>query len=304
MAGKGPLWRAGEAGEVLLYRINRRPIGQETLVVEDIPEDVLDHVYRMLPNGSKTETWSSSGHRIWIVGGVEKDEAEGILTGKLGWVPAEQEVITDYSDEAEDWVVSIESPHGRVVMPFAFDAATRVLAVLRIGRNRANTIAGVFETVLAANERKEDRPSTEWSVEAILDPRDFAEWLESLDVVREVEFVAKLPNPTPDPSFEEVFERMEARDATRFTQNFYSNKSSGLQNIRSDPEFAQAESMAKAGFANLRGTGERNGHKARYNQNERVARDRIEHLPDSWDGMLAILKDFLKKRARQLLNGQ
>jgi hypothetical protein len=146
-----------------------------------------------------------------------------------------------------------------------------------------------------------DRPTTDWSVEPILDPRDFAEWLESMDVVREVEFVAKLPNPTPTAAYEDVFKRMEKRRATRFIENFHSNRVGGLENVQADKDFAQAEAMATEGFATLKGVGERDGRKARYNQNERIRRATIPNLPDSWDEMRRVLTGFLKESARSFL---
>jgi hypothetical protein len=274
------------------------------MLPEEIPDDVLDHFNRMLPNGWKVETMGGGGNRIWISGGVEIDQKGGAVTGKLGWHPAEEEAVTDYDVQAEDWVVSVEAPHGRVVLPFAFDGDTRILAVLRKGRSRATTIGRVFETILRENEFESQKPTTEWSVEPILDPRDFAEWLESMDVVREVEFVAKLPNPTPTAAYEEVFKRMENRRATRLTENFHSNRAGGLKNIQEDDDFTQAEAMATEGFATLRGVGERDGRKTRYNQNERIRRATIPHLPDSWDEMRQVLTGFLKERARGFLGDE
>jgi len=301
MADTQPLWQPGEPGEFLLYRINRRPIGADSMLPEKMPDDALDHFNRVFPNGWRVETKGGGGNRIWRSGGVELDPDARVITGKLGWHPAEEEAVTDYDEIAEDWVVSIEAPHGRVVLPFAFDGDTRILAVLRKGRSRATTIGGVFETILRENECDLEKPTTEWSVEPILDPRDFAEWLNSMDVVREVEFVAKLPNPTPTLAYEDVFGRMRDRGATRLTENFHSNRAGGLQNVQEDDDFRQAEAMASEGFANLRGVGEREGRKTRYNQSERVRRATIPHLPDSWDEMRNVLTSFLKERARGFL---
>jgi len=304
MADAQPLWQPGESGELLLYRVNRRPIGADSMFPEEIPDDVLDHFNRMFPNGWKVETKGGGGNRIWRSGGVEFDHQARVMTGKLGWHPAEEEAVTDYDDQAEDWVVSIEAPHGRVVLPFAFDGDTRILAVLRRGRSRADTIGRVFETILKENECDLERPTTDWSVEPIFDPRDFAQWLESMDVVREVQFVAKLPNPTPTPAYEDVFKRMEDRGATRLIENLHSNQRGGLRDVQEDDDFAQAEKMASEGFATLKGVGEREGRKTRYNQKERVRRATIPHLPDSWGEMRQVLTGFLKERARGLLGDE
>jgi hypothetical protein len=173
MTDAKPLWQPGESGELLLYRVNRRPIGADSMLPEEMPDDALDHFDRVLPNGWKVETKGGGGNRIWRSGGVERNPNARVITGKLGWHPAEEEAVTDYDEQAEDWVTSIEAPHGRVVLPFAFDGDTRILAVLRMGRSRATTIGRVFETILKENECELERPTTDWSVEPILDPRDF-----------------------------------------------------------------------------------------------------------------------------------
>jgi hypothetical protein len=304
MADAKPLWQPGEPGELLLYRVNRRPIGADSMLPEEIPDDVLDHFNRVLPNGWKVETKGGGGNRIWRSGGVERDPGARVITGKLGWHPAEEEAVTDYDEQAEDWVTSIEAPHGRVVLPFAFDGDTRILAVLRMGRSRAATIGRVFETILKENECELERPTTDWSVEPILDPRDFKQWLESMDVVSEVQFVAKLPNPTPNDAYKDVFKRMEERRATRLIENIHSNRAAGLQNVQEDAEFRQAEAMASEGFATLKGVGERDGRKTRYNQNERVRRATINNLPGSWGEMRAVLTGFLKEQARGFLGDE
>jgi len=304
MADAKPLWQPGESGELLLYRVNRRPIGEGSMLPEEIPADVLDHFNRVFPNGWRVVTKGGGGNRIWRSGGVELDREARVVTGKLGWHPAEEEAVTDYDEDAEDWVTSIEAPHGRVVLPFAFDGDTRILAVLRMGRSRAITIGGVFEKILTENECQLMKPTTEWSVEPILDRREFNEWLESMDIVSEVEFVAKLPNPTPNDAYKDVFKRMEDRRATRLIENFHSNRPTGLQNVQDDPEFRQAEAMASEGFATLKGVGERDNRKTRYNQNEKVRRATINDLPGSWEEMRAVLTGFLKEQARGFLGDE
>jgi hypothetical protein len=125
-----------------------------------------------------------------------------------------------------------------------------------------------------------------------------------MDVVSEVQFVAKLPNPTPNDAYKDVFKRMEERRATRLIENIHSNRAAGLQSVQEDAEFRQAEAMASEGFATLKGVGERDGRKTRYNQNERVRRATINNLPDSWGEMRAVLTGFLKEQARGFLGDE
>ena len=236
------------------------------------------------------------------MGGIELDVSDQVLTGKLGWEPIGKEVVTEWSDEDKDWHSSTATPHGGRILPFAFDGSSRVLTVIRDSSSTANTIAHVFEQTLQDNEKELEDPTTEWGVEPILDPRDFEEWLESVDVVGRVTFSARLPNPGPDDAFEDLAERMKKRQATRFTEAFYSEKETGLSGVEEDPDFKQAVEMGRRGFATLSGTGNRGGRQVSYRQNERVARERVEDLPNSWEEMRKVLIEFLKERARRFLD--
>ena len=46
MPDSAPLWFADRPGDFVVYRVNRRPIGEDTLIVEDQPGDVFDHFMR------------------------------------------------------------------------------------------------------------------------------------------------------------------------------------------------------------------------------------------------------------------
>ena len=64
MADAKPLWQPGESGELLLYRVNRRPIGEDSMLPEEIPNDVLDHFNRVFPNGWRVVTQGGGGMSI------------------------------------------------------------------------------------------------------------------------------------------------------------------------------------------------------------------------------------------------
>jgi hypothetical protein len=61
------------------------------MLPEEIPDDALGHFNRVFPNGWRVETQGGGGNRIWISGGVEIDQEAQVITGKLGWHPAEEE---------------------------------------------------------------------------------------------------------------------------------------------------------------------------------------------------------------------
>lgn len=294
-------WFANREGEVVVYRVNRRPLGAETLFPAQQPDDVFDHFTRMLAPG--WEVVSGRGNqRIWRIGGVERDPASQLLTGKLGWVPRGEEVVPEWSAEDKDWLANFAAPHGGRILPFGFDGESRLLAVVRDGTSAPNTIGAVFQKVLRENERELADPTTEWSVEPILDARDFLSWLDALDVVVSVSFTAKLPNPEPRADFADLVQRMERHHATTFTETYKSRRAEGLTGVEDDPDFKQAVAMGTQGFATLRGRGRVDGTITHYGQEEAVASERIEELPSTWEEMRAVLGDLLKNRLRRFLN--
>lgn len=294
-------WFAGRNGEFVLFRVNRRPIGEDTLIPEKMPADVFDHFRRTLAPGYAVVT-GRSHQRSWRVGGIDVAPESKTLTGKLGWVPwNEEEIVPEWDPDEKDWRASVAAPNRGGILPFGFDAETRILSVLRDTSSRPGTLAVVFERILQENEREMAQPTTEWSVEPILDVREFLDWLQAMDVVQFVAFTARLPNPEPRKEFEELAERMAQRRATRFTEQMKSDREGGLTGIAEDRDFRQAVEMARQGFADLRGYGISSGRKNAYSQRQNVARERVDDLPDTWEDMRALLVNSLKTRFRRFL---
>jgi hypothetical protein len=161
----------------------------------------------------------------------------------------------------------------------------------------------VFESILRANERESLEPTTEWSVEPVLDRHSFLDWLNATDVVTLVSFTAKLPNPEPTDDFKELWERIHSTGATQYTENMRSPAERGLHDIDQDPGFKQGMAMGQQGYATLRGQGHHaDGSRTTFHQTKAVASEHIDHLPEDWDEARAMLKYFLKQRLRRFLD--
>lgn len=293
---------AEKPGRVLAFRVNRRPLGEGTLIPESPPQDAFDHFVRMLTPGYEVRTTGRGHDRSWKVGAVEVDDEQRFVMGKLGWHPVDPEIVPTWSEELKDWPPTLAQPV-ETLMPFVFDGDTRLLGVVHDKRSSPNTIAGVFEMILDRNERETSNPTTDWSVEPVLDSRQFIEWLHSQDVVESVAFTAKLPNPEPMPSFEDLYIRMQRAHGTEYTARMRSRREEGLQSIEEDPEFSQAIAMGQQGFAQLQGRGRRQGRKSRYAQSDRVASDIIPSMPANWEELRALLKEFVRARLSRFLLG-
>jgi len=284
----------------MAFRVNRRPIGEGTLLPETMPEDAFDHFTRVLAPGYEVITSGRGHERSWRVGAVETDKAEHFVTGKLGWHRRDPDILPSWSEELKDWPTTVaHSPE--TLMPFALDGETRVLGVVDDKRSAPATLAAVFEKILNENERELHKRTTEWSVEPVLDAREFIDWLNGLDVVESVGFTARLPNPEPKDAFAELTDRMEQAHGTEYTARMKSKREEGLQHVEDDPEFRQAIAMGEQGFARLDGRGRRDGRESRYNQNNAVASENIPKLPESWEDIRAMLKNIVRERFRRFL---
>jgi hypothetical protein len=157
----------------------------------------------------------------------------------------------------------------------------------------------VFEKILRRNEEELEQPTTEWSVEPVLDRRDFLSWLRDADVVTSVSFTARVPNPESKSDFEDLWRRLRDTHATAHTETMRSKREEGLQEVDKDRDFSQAIAMGQEGFATLRGTGYRDGGKTSYSQTEAVASEPVDDLPYSWSDMRALLVAKLKSSLRR-----
>lgn len=291
---------AERSARVLAYRVNRRPIGEGTLLPETIPTDSFDHFVRMLAPGYEVITKGRGKERSWRVGAIEVDAEDRFVTGKLGWHPREPEVVPSWSDELKDWPATLSTP-AETLLPFAYDGEKRVLGVVYDKKSSPKSVAAVFEQILAENERELPQRTTEWSVEPILDSEEFIEWLGSVDIVESVSFTAKLPNPEPSAAFDDLFSRMDQSHATEYTARLKTTRDEGLQHVEEDPEFKQAIAMGQQGFAELEGRGRRDGRDTIYRQGERVAYETIPSLPGDWKALRGLLKQIVRQRLRRFL---
>ena len=153
-------WFASRPGYLLLYRVNRRPLGQGALIEGDMPDDVYEHFARVLKPGYSVIA-GRKHQRVWSIGGIERDDAARTLTGRLGWQPRDEELVRDWFEEEMDWVTVTAGSREHTLIPFGFDGETCLLArASSLFRITDHDRGGVREGTLGEREegaRADDR---------------------------------------------------------------------------------------------------------------------------------------------------
>lgn len=292
-------WFSGRPGTVLLYRVNRRPYPQQSLFADAQPDDVFDHFVEVLLFGEEVET-GRRNKRYWRLGNRRIDETQRILTGQVGWESTSTEAGDQYDPVRREWV-DVVGERGRTARgPFAFDAESRTLAVLKHPTFTERVLPEVFKVLLKRGEEARTYPTTDWDVEPILDTEDFREWLRSVDVVDRVQFVAKLPNPDALEEFGPVWDRMEQHKAKLLREIMEAADSElGLVNLEEDRVVNGFLAMNENGFGYVTADGSRDGHRTRFDQRAKVARRQTDPLPSSWTEVVGMVINYARERRQQ-----
>jgi len=250
------------------------------------PDSVMDHIVEVLLFGKPVVTGRSDRQREWFLGNRHILQDESALTGQIGWQrnDEQQATVSRYVSETQEWRDELE-PAGRSAhAPFVFDGNSRILGALKHSTFSETTVAKVFQDLLREGEQQREWPSTEWSVEPILDERDFLSWLHSVQAVTSIKLVAKLPNPDGLEEFGPVWEEMQARSARLDSLKWVAaNEQVGLQGLEDDPRVRGNLAMGKQGFGYVEARGRRSGNETVYDQREKVAREVIDDLGQTWE---------------------
>src|ERR1035438_9622396 len=280
-----PPWFAGRPGTVLLYRVNRRPLARPTLGGDQEPDSVMEHIIEVLHFGQHVITGPANHQRDWILGNRNILPDRSALTGQGGWQQNDEQQTSRYVPETQEWRDELEPTERAARAPFAFDARTRVLGVLKHSSFSEVTLPRVFQKLLREGEQEREWPSTELSVEPILDERGFLSWLSSVQSVTSITLVAEIPNPDGLEEFGPVWVEMQARRARLIRMKMLAlNDAEGLKGLEHDARVQGNLAMVRQGFGHVEAHGIRNGHETGFDQREKVVREVIDELEPTWDG--------------------
>lgn len=193
-----------------------------------------------------------------------------VLVGQIGWTREDVRTADDYNTDTSEWVDTVDTLAQTARAPFAVDGQTQIVAVVRHPSFAPETVAHVLTLLFNSGERTREHPTTEWEAEALLDEQDFREWLDSIDVLEKLRFVAKLPNPDVLEEFEPIFRRMEQLKAKKITEDIEpQDPEVGLTNVLDDPTSLGYLAMAARAYGYITAKGARAGAEKNYDQRSR-----------------------------------
>ncbi|QYJ04237.1 hypothetical protein KUV85_00720 [Nocardioides panacisoli] len=292
-------WFSGRDTDVLIYRLNRRPLTSDPQLFRRPP--LLEHVEQVLAGGHTALT-GRQFQRKWATG--DRERGDDFMTGLLGWDRQGPEEPEHTYDETNDhWQTERRRRKTSAVAPFAVLVDGHYLGVMRHSSFTPQNVASAMESLLNFGESTRRIPTTEWAVEPVGDESQFLDWLGSLDRLTEVRFVFRQPNPDAEELFARLDQRITSMGADQIEQRITAKgeeASLDVEAVANDDTNRAFLAAAMAAFGYVLGRGYRHGKRATFNQKEAIARERVDPLSSDWqqarDAVLGALRRAAGRR--------
>lgn len=294
-------WFAGRELPVLVYKVNRRPMGGDPQLFEP-PPDVLDHLLGTLRRVRQPVRSGRRFRREWRIGNLAQDSNEGSLTGMIGWSRSGEVLSNVWDEETQEWTDVVVPNELSGVAPFAFLREERLLGVLKHPSFEERTIQWVLTEMLVRGERQSNLPTVNWAVEPVGDPREFEQWLNEAETVAELKFVFERPNPDAEDAFEELFARLDRLEAEKIRETITArDKQAGLnkEGLRADRTTQAFITAAMAAFGFVVGTAYRGTRKVVYDQRSQALREPIQSVAPDWPSATEQVTEAVRRVIRR-----
>jgi hypothetical protein len=280
-------WFSDKPQDVLIFKINRRPIASSALQVFDPPEDVYEHLKQTLK--TKYVVRSGRSHqRNWRVGQLKFNDERREVTGQIGWTREAEQVENYWDEESQSFLEKWGVHEDSAVAPFSILAEGELVGVLRHSSfSTVDTVNKMFQQILNDGEREAERTTTIWNVDAMGDSEGFEDWFESMDQVLNLTLVVKRPNPDGAAEFEAVERRLEAVQAELIQEHLVArDKEVGLDKagVRNDRTIQSFITAALRSYGYVKGKGRKNGRTQKYNQTDSdQLKETIDNVGSDWE---------------------
>jgi len=198
-------WFSDRALDVLIFKINRRPLQSSQLALFDPPDDLLEHL-KLVLEASYSSRSGQRTQRNWRMGNLRFDDARRVVIGRIGWTRSVEALEGKWDEEARAFEEKWTSHEDSAVSAFAIDVRSELVGVLKHPSFSTELVVNkMLERMLQAGEDTLPNPGVSWNVDPMGDQMQFDEWFSSVDQLNRLTVTVKRPNPDNA----EEFERME-----------------------------------------------------------------------------------------------
>lgn len=290
-------WFDRDDVEVLMYRINRRPIGGDPSLFEPNP-DLLADLEAVLAADVAVES-GRKHKRQWRLGDVRIDDSERTMRARLGWYRADLKPGNVWDPTARAWIDHLVPREDSAVVPLAFSLKGRVLGVAKHGSfTTEGTVDTVLTKMLNEGERAKSLPLTEWAVEPLGDEQGFYSWLGSIEQLLRLTFVFERPNPDGLAEFQALFDRLDRYEAKSIREEIIArDHRRGLDKsqVTHDPSTRAFIAAAMHAFGRIGARGVREGKRVIYDQRKHVLRRTVDLVGADWDDAIEKVLDAVER---------
>ena len=271
-------WFSNTTCEILLYKINRRPITSDPSLFEPDP-DLPTHLKRVLSENVEV----ISGHnpqRTWRLGNVEFSSESTNFTAVLGWERSTKTIGQSWNAAQREWTEQLVNRDDSAVAPIAFRFKGRILGVLKHPSfTTETTLDRVLSKILNDGEKSSGFPTTAWKVEPIGDESDFITWLDQIQNLDRLSLHFSRPNPDAEEEFQKMFERLDLLNAKSFKEEITARPGTdglSIEEVKRDKGIRAYISAAMSAFGRISAKGRIGNQVVKYDQRQRVKKIQIE----------------------------
>jgi len=281
----GKPWFSGRTVEVLIYKINRRPMTGDPSLFK-APEDLLAHIKSVLEKGEPA-TSGRNPKRTWQIGNLEYDHKRREFTGHLGWARTAEALSQSWDPINQMWIDKVVEREDSAVAPLVFIEKGRLLGILKHPTFTTEIVLDkVLTEIFNRGERNSGSYATAWDIEPVGDEHEFLTWMSDLDQLTSLTLTFQRPNPDGEELFNDLFARLDALRAKSITEKYTAlDREEGLdrQAISNDKTSQGFIRAAMIAFGRVLARGNKDGARVKYDQRESVLRAPITDVGDDWN---------------------
>lgn len=299
-------WFTDRSLEVLIYKINRRPLVAAQLAPFNPPEDLYEHL-KLVLKSTHVERTGRKTQRDWRVGNLRFDDNRREVVGRIGWTRSSEALESDWDEESHSFVEKVDTRTNSAVTPFSIVVDGELVGVLRHSSfTTEDTVHQVLQRILRDGEEDRGTPEVQWNVDPMGDPQRFDDWFSSMDQVLSLNLVVKRPNPDNAGEFENIEKRLEVLEAELIQQNIKArDETVGLdkQAVRQDPWIKSFIDAAMRSYGWVKAKGRKDGKQKSFNQQKQDSlREPIDDVGADWEtaerNVLEALRNVRDRRTK------